>query len=117
FDPEGGRLLSSSGDRTVRLWDAEAGRHLSRFDGHMAPVYQVAFSSDGRRALSAATDGQVVLWDAEAGAALPSHPVPRQTLCAAFAPDGHSIVAGTEQGVCYRLELPRQVRWRLTPRP
>jgi RNA polymerase sigma factor (sigma-70 family) len=67
FSPDGRRVLSSSEDRTVRLWDAETGKELRRFVGHTERVFSVAFSPDGRRALSGSQDGTARLWDVETG--------------------------------------------------
>src|SRR5262245_25280917 len=54
--PDGSRLLSSGGDRTVRLWDVETGRELGQLKGHKHwGVFCVAFSPDGRRAAAGCT--------------------------------------------------------------
>lgn len=34
-------------DRIVRLWDAQTGYFLERYEGHLDSVYSVAFSPDG----------------------------------------------------------------------
>src|SRR5205823_3881290 len=64
-----GRLAISGGnDKTVRLWDAEAGREKKRLTGHENAVITVGFAAQGRL-LSAssryrAPDRVVRVWDA-----------------------------------------------------
>ena len=57
-------------DGTARLWDAQTGRQLRRFEGHTEEVYSVAFSPDGRQVLTGSRDGTARLWDAQTG-----HPI------------------------------------------
>ena len=99
---DGRRALLASADRSVRLWDVEAGRERRRFIGHTASVWSVAFSPDGKRALSGGADQTVRLWDVDSGSELrrfEGHA--GLILCVSFAPDGkralsaaldHSIV-------------------------
>ena len=70
FSPDGGRLVSSSQDQTVRLWEAATGRELAVARGHGAAIEAVSFSADGRRVASGGDDGTVRLWDAHTGAPL-----------------------------------------------
>ncbi len=52
FSPDGARVLSGSGDKTLKLWDAATGALLRTFEGHSDTVISVAFSPDGTRVLS-----------------------------------------------------------------
>jgi WD40 repeat protein len=52
FLPDGERALSSSFDKTIRLWDLKTGKELHRFVGHPREVTWFAISPDGRRILS-----------------------------------------------------------------
>jgi WD40 repeat protein len=70
FSPDGSLAAFASADRTVRLYDIDAGRDRRRFIGHTASVWCVAFSPDGTRLLSGGKDGTVRLWEVETGAEL-----------------------------------------------
>jgi WD40 repeat protein len=70
FSPDGTHLLSSSSDRTARLWDIGRGAELACLRGHQRAVHGVAFFGDGRRALSASFDRTVRVWDTVSGAEL-----------------------------------------------
>jgi WD40 repeat protein/serine/threonine protein kinase len=68
--PDGRLALSGSGDRTLRLWDLEAGRCLKTLSGHTDWVRSVCFAPDGRRALSGSWDGTLRLWNVDTGRCL-----------------------------------------------
>jgi WD40 repeat protein/serine/threonine protein kinase len=61
---DGRRLLSGDRGGRLRLWDANTGRELPRFDAAPAPsgVNAVAISPDGAEAVSAHRDGTVRVW-------------------------------------------------------
>lgn len=82
-------------DNTLRLWDAETGRELRRFEGVSQAVSDVTFSSDGRFVLAAGEWKLIGLWDVETGKLARQFPIPEtQPLCIALAPDGRTIATG-----------------------
>jgi WD40 repeat protein len=64
FSPDGQRLASASGDRRVKIWDAQTGQECLTLEGHTGVVYSVAFGPDGQRLASVSEDQTVEVWDA-----------------------------------------------------
>jgi WD40 repeat protein len=95
FSTDGRYALLAGSDRSVRLYDIDAGRDRRRFIGHRASVWCVAFSPDGRRALSGGADATVRLWDVATGReirTLNGHEALVTTV--AFSPDGRRVLSG-----------------------
>ena len=62
FSPDGSRLVSSSLDGTVRLWDTRSLQSQGELKGHTHWVTSVAFSPDGKWLASGSQDCAVFLW-------------------------------------------------------
>lgn len=62
FSTDGRLVLSGGSDHTVRLWRAEDGKELRRFEGHVDKVHAVAFSPDGAAGFSGSADGALRRW-------------------------------------------------------
>ncbi|KIM20897.1 hypothetical protein M408DRAFT_118709 [Serendipita vermifera MAFF 305830] len=98
FSPDGKRVVSCSGDKTVRVWDAETGEAVGApFQGHSDSVKSVAFSPDGKRITSGSHDNTVRVWDAETGEAVgaPFQGHSDWVWSVAFSPDGKRIVSSS----------------------
>lgn len=61
-DAAGKTLASWSGDRFIRLWDAQ-GHLLKEWLGHQAPITSISFSNHYNALLSTSKDGTTKLWD------------------------------------------------------
>ena len=97
--PDGRCLVSASSDRTLKIWDLEAGRVLGVLHGHAARVAACAVTPDGRRVVSASHDGTLRVWDFATGrvlATLDGH-VDRVSACA-VTPDGRRVVSASHDG-------------------
>ncbi|KAI4734073.1 WD40 repeat-like protein, partial [Aureobasidium sp. EXF-12298] len=53
---DGAYALSSSWDKTLRLWELSTGQTTRRFVGHTNDVLSVSFSADNRQIVSASRD-------------------------------------------------------------
>jgi len=57
------RLLTTSGDSTVMLWDVSTGNSTSTFTGHGADVLCLDISSDKNTFVTGSIDRMALLWD------------------------------------------------------
>ncbi|TFK18865.1 WD40 repeat-like protein [Coprinopsis marcescibilis] len=101
FSRDGKLILSSSLDKTVRVWDAETGDLTSGpMEGHDSYVGTAAFSVDRRLIASGSDDSTVLLWDAESGeqVAGPLRGHANTVSCVVFAPDGDRFASASYDG-------------------
>jgi WD40 repeat protein len=95
--PDGGRIVSGSEDRTVRIWDSVTGAELACLRGHERAVCSVAYSPDGRRVVTGSGDKTVRVWDATSGAELACLRGHEDRVNdVAYSPNGRRIVTGSQ---------------------
>ncbi|MEL6815597.1 MAG: WD40 repeat domain-containing protein, partial [Cyanobacteria bacterium J06598_3] len=96
FSADGKQLVSSSADRTIRVWTVETGECLKTLEGHGNWVMSVVFSPDGKQLISGSADRTIKLWDVETGACLKTLEGHRHGIWSvAFSPDGTCFVSGS----------------------
>lgn len=60
---DGAYALSSSWDKSLRLWELSTGNTTRTFVGHTNDVLSVSFSADNRQIVSGSRDRSIKLWN------------------------------------------------------
>ena len=96
FSPDSQYLASSSGDKTIKLWEIKNGELLRAFPlAHSDTIWSIAISSDGQTLVSGSGDKTVKIWNLNTGELL-------RTLVGhtdivrsvAISPDGQTVASG-----------------------
>jgi WD40 repeat protein len=94
--PDGTRVVSASGDKTVSVWELAMGGSLTSLEGHTGAVCGLAVTPDGTRVVSASSDKTLRVWDLATGKSLASLKGHRDSVnFVAVTPDGTRAVSGS----------------------
>jgi WD40 repeat protein len=92
-DPPG-RLLVSSNQATVDVWDLGRGQRVRSLTGHSQWVTSLAISPNGQTLASGSLDGTINLWNLATGE-LQGTLLADQVSVLAFSPDGTTLASGS----------------------
>ena len=65
--PDGRHAITTSTERTARIWDLTTGETTHVLEGHTDEVWFVAITPDGRHAITTSLDHTARIWDLETG--------------------------------------------------
>jgi WD40 repeat protein len=65
FSPDSHRILTTSDDGIVRVWEAATGKRLQDLVGHGNRALCATYSPDGKRIASGGFDNNVLIWNAQ----------------------------------------------------
>jgi len=95
--PDGCRVVSGSGDKTLKLWDYATGALLQTLKGHSTGVSCVAVTPDGGQVVSGSWDETLKLWNLESGVLLRTFEGHSDDVnCVVVTPDGSRAVSGSK---------------------
>jgi RNA polymerase sigma factor (sigma-70 family) len=95
FSPDG-KLLASSSDKSIRLFDVKTGMELRRFDGTQDAIWALEYAPNGKMLASAGQDRRIRIWDVETGKQLFELKVETEWVvpALAFSPDSKVLATG-----------------------
>lgn len=91
YSHKGDKIVSSSNDGTIRVWESKSGACLHVLKGHAGGVNHASFSQDGTKIVSSSADSTIRIWDAITGVTLQILKCPADY--SEFSPDGKYIVS------------------------
>ncbi|KAG2344619.1 WD40 repeat-like protein [Suillus weaverae] len=101
--PGGQRIITCSGDGSLRLWDRESGAQIGdewRDEGDEAEIRTMALSPNGKTIASGSQGGTVRLWNVETGKVVvkwKGHTKSVKSVC--WSPNGERVVSGSYDGM------------------
>lgn len=120
FSPDGRTVLTSSQDKTARVWNADGSGEPIVLRGHQDWVYGAVFSPDGHKVLTRSADKTARVWNADgSGEPIVLRGHENYVTSAVFSPDGRKVLTSSADGTArVWLADPEALRgglWAATP--
>jgi WD40 repeat protein len=94
--PDGTKMVSGLGDKSLIVWDMKTGTPLKTLTGHNGSVDAVAVTKDSKQIVSASTDSTIKIWNIETGENIDTFIGHQSSIRAiAITPDGKNIVSAS----------------------
>ncbi len=93
---DGSFAVSSSSDRTIKIWDIRNVSNARQPQGHRSSVVSCALRADGFRAVTASRDKTLIIWDTQTGKIVRTLNGPKGFTACAMSPDGTLITASSD---------------------
>ncbi|KAI0984416.1 hypothetical protein GJ496_007750 [Pomphorhynchus laevis] len=106
FLSNGERILTSSGDHKIILWDITTAKPIHTFLGHHAEVLNICMSKDELSLLSVSMDKTCRIWDIRGRSCTrlcEGHS--KGVNCAAFFPNDQAFVSGSDDQSCMLYDI------------
>jgi len=92
-------LIAALGDRSLRLWDIDAGREIGVITGHKERIAHVALAPGGKRTASVDAAGIVRVWSGGESLVAAAVPAPENIIRLGFAGAANRLVLGGKDGL------------------
>ena len=100
------RIMTSSGDMTIALWDVETAKMITHFRGHSGDVMSFSLSEDNNTMISGSCDGTAKLWDIRSGECEQTffgHEADINSV--AYGPSGNVFATGSDDCTCAMFDI------------
>ncbi|KAG8849678.1 hypothetical protein FRB91_009688 [Serendipita sp. 411] len=105
FSPDGSKLVSGSGDNTIRIWNLQTRSHMITLKGHTHTVLSVAFSPDNQKVVSGSHDKTVRVWNVETGEEQRKQIYNSSVMSATFSSNSSKIACGCSDATIHVWDL------------
>ena len=101
--PDGRRVVTGSGDKTVRVWNLENGEQEGTSMEHESGIRNLAITQDGTKSISSDEGGEIKVWDIESHELVKEWTHPECFPEIAISPDDRLIAVGSHAVTIYTM--------------